>query len=65
MSRRIWIWVRIIGWILLLSGSFTLLITSAFDFFDDRNVRIMNSILSLVGTFCVLYGYYRLEREAL
>lgn len=65
MLQKFWIWIRIVGWILLLSGSLSLLITSAFDLLDYRSMGIGNGLLTLTGTFFVLYGYYQLERDRL
>jgi type III secretory pathway component EscS len=63
MSKKAWIWMRIIGWMLLLSGSIGVVVTLVFDLFDYRRVGIVNGLLSIVGTFFVLYGYYRLEKN--
>jgi hypothetical protein len=65
MSKKVWIWMRIFGWIILLSGLISLEVTLIFELFDYRRVSIANGLLSITGTFFVLYGYYQVEKDKL
>ena len=57
--------MRILGWIILLCGLVSLELTLVFELFDYRRVSIANGLLSITGTFFVLYGYYQLKKDDL
>ncbi len=65
MSKRVWIWLRIFGWIILISGLVLLEVSLIFDLFDYRRVGIANGLMSITGTIFVLYGYFQLKKDDL
>ena len=57
--------MRIFGWIILLSGLVSLEVTLVFEMSNYRTVSVVSGLLSIIGTFFVVYGYYKLEKENL
>lgn len=65
MNRKKWIWTRIGGWGLLLLSFILQEINLLFDLFDSRALTLVNGLLGVLGTSCVLVGYYMLVQDEL
>lgn len=65
MNRKKWIWTRIGGWGLLLLSFILQEINLLFDLFDSRALNLVNGLLGVLGTSCVLVGYYMLVQDEL
>lgn len=64
MSRKFWIWIRILGWSITLSWFIIYEIdVTVIDLFDVRWREVMGGLLCAIGTFLVLLGYCMLTKE--
>ncbi len=65
MTRKRWMWIRLGGWGLLLVSFILYEMNLLFNLFDSWVVNLFNGLLGILGTSCVLVGYYMLVRDEL
>ena len=65
MTRKKWMWIRLGGWGLLLLSFILYELNLLFDLLDSRALNLVNGMLGVLGTSCVLVGYYMLVRHEL
>ena len=58
-------WIRLGGWGLLLVSFILYEMNLLFNLVDSRVVNLFNGLLGILGTSCVLVGYYMLVRDEL
>ena len=65
MPRKKWIWIRLGGWGLLLLSFILYEMNLLFNLLDSHLLNLVNGLLGLLGTSCVMVGYYMLVRGEL
>jgi hypothetical protein len=63
MSKRFWVWVRIIGWLILLLWYITYAINALFPFLQYPLLQFSHGIIGIIATLMIFVGYYDLERN--
>jgi len=58
-------WIRLGGWGLLLVSFILYEMNLLFNLVDSRVVNLFNGLLGILGTSCVLVGYYMLVQDEL
>lgn len=60
MSRENWIWIRILGWALIILWFLVYEVNLLVPLLSHQWVNVMSGLIGAIGTFLVLFGYYKL-----
>ena len=65
MSRRFWVQIRLIGWIIILIWYVVYTVDAINPILNNQLVAVSHGITGITGTALVLIGYYNLVEKRL
>ena len=65
MSRRFWVQIRLIGWIIILIWYVVYTVDAINSILNNQLVAVSHGITGITGTALVLIGYYNLVEKRL
>jgi hypothetical protein len=63
MSRKTWVQIRLIGWIIILLWYIVYTIDAINPILNNQLVAVSHGITGITGTALVLMGYYKLIKK--
>jgi hypothetical protein len=65
MSRRFWIQLRVVGWIILLIWYVVYTVDAAYPILNNQLIAVSHGVTGMSGTVLVLVGYYKISKQRL
>jgi uncharacterized membrane protein len=65
LSRRFWIQIRLVGWIIILVWYIVYTVDAISPILNNQFIAVSHGVTGMFGTVLVLLGYYKISKKRL
>jgi hypothetical protein len=65
MSRRFWIQIRLVGWIIILVWYMVYTVDAVSPILNNQFIAVSHGVTGISGTVLVVVGYYNISKKRL